>query len=145
MKNHDASRDLQSVLSQGWTARMLLLLVMVALISERSGFSEFSVPPGPVALGFLSALGTLYVLMSFFVRLLQAAWFRWLNAGASILTTVGIMVHHLHSNFGDVAMNGICGTGTHGMFDLVEAAHHVVGVVMSVLAVRWVRLDAAAP
>jgi len=81
------SLNYQSVLAQGWIAWMLLLLLMIALMSERGGFSEFAVPSGSVVLPFIGVFGTLQVLMSVAVRLLDSILFRWVNAGFAALTT----------------------------------------------------------
>lgn len=67
----------QSTLSQGWTALMMLLLLMIALLSERGGFAEFASRPGSMVLAVLAVSGSLKVSMSILVRLLDSPWIRW--------------------------------------------------------------------
>ncbi len=133
-----ASFPFQSTLSQGWTALTMLLLLMIALLSERGGFAEYGSPPGSVMLALLAASGTLKVSMSILVRLLDSPWFRWVNAGLMGAMTLMFIAHHLHSTVGG-GTAAICGSATSGSFYLVETVHHLVGVPMSVLAFRWAR------
>jgi len=66
------------------------------------------------------------------VRLFSMNWFRWFNAGLLMLVTVLVMVHH--------AVDAIKFASTHhDVYHVVNGTHHVVGILMSILAVRWAR------
>lgn len=126
-----------SVFSQGWTALTLLLLMMITLVAQRNGFTAFSIPTGPVALNILSVVCAAYVLMSVLTRLSQAAAFRWLNAGLMVLATALVMGHQAHGLLTGISASGLCGSSTQGLFEVLRTTHHAIGILMSVLAVRW--------
>ena len=141
--NQNPTVQFRSVISQGWTAWTLLLLLMIAVMAERGGFAEFTVPPGSVVLGWFVMLCTMQVVMSVLVRALDSPWFRWTNAGLAALTTLLIGAHHLHSTFGG-ATSGICGPAAQGVIHIIDTAHHGIGLLMCVFAVRWARQTGSA-
>ena len=78
-----------------------------------------------------------YVLMSVLTRLSQAAAFRWLNAGLMVLATALVMGHQAHGLLTGISASGLCGSSTQGLFEVLRTTHHAIGILMSVLAVRW--------
>ena len=129
--------NFESVLSQGWAAWTLLLLLMIALMMQQGGF----VGPdgaGSRALTVLAVLGTLQVFMSVLLQVLDSTWFRWANAGLVVLVTLIFAIHHVLQHSG-LALGGVCSAAAEGVFHVVEAAHHALGILMCVLAVRWAR------
>lgn len=137
MLSHPSPLQWPAVLSQGWTALTLLLLMMITLVAQRNGFTDFSIPTGTVALNVLSVVCATYVLMSVLTRLSQGTGFRWLNAGLTVLATALAMGHQAHGLLTGISASGICGSSTQGLFEVLRTTHHAIGILMSVLAVRW--------
>jgi len=129
--------NFQAVLSQGWSAWTLLLLLMIALILERGGVAG-PAGTGSMALTIFTLLGAMQVFMSVLLRVFDSNWFRWVNAGCVALITLAFAAHHVAQHTG-LVLNGVCGASAEGVFHVVEAAHHVLGILMCVLAVRWAR------
>lgn len=131
-------QDLQSILSQGWTALMLTLVMLgltdLFLGAIRNSFFHVSIHPGIKGWVVTCVVASIYILMSVFVRLFSVNWFRWFNAGLLMLVTVLVMIHH--------AVDAIKFASTHhDVYHVVNATHHVVGILMSIFAVRWARQD----
>ena len=129
-------QNLQSILSQGWTALMLTLVMLgltdLFLGAIRNSFFHVSIHPGIKGWVVTCIVASIYILMSVLVRLCSVRWFRWFNAGLLILVTVLFMIHH--------AVDAIKFASTHhDVYHVVNTTHHVVGVLMSILAVRWAR------
>jgi hypothetical protein len=136
MLQDSSGQRLPSILSQGWTALMLTMLMLgltdLFLAAIRNSFFHVSIHPGIKGWVVTCICASIYILMSVLVRLCYGRRFRWFNAGLMILVTVLVMVHHVADAIRFASTH-------HDIYHVINTTHHVIGVLMSVLAVRWAR------
>jgi hypothetical protein len=125
---------LQVVVSQAWTAMLILGLAMgmsqVFQAAAKQDFSEFAAHPGPKGWGIICVATSVYAMMTVLTLLSSARWFRWLSAGLMILITLYMGAHQLQH----------MAQGVHyGLYGAIDLAHHAIGAIGSVCAVRWAR------
>ncbi len=133
-KKRSRSGNLQSTLAFGWLVLLVLFLAIVlsqlmqAAIND--DFTRFAQHPGQSGWVTSSILIFVYGMMALLTRLLDHRWFRWLNVILLAAVTAAMMKHQVQH-----MLEGM----TYGLTGLVDMAHHIVGVVLVVLAVRWAR------
>jgi hypothetical protein len=130
----EQQKNLQHSIALGWIA-LAIISVMISLSSlmqaaMNTDFSDFAFHPAPRGWAVICVLFSVTMLMGVFTRIYSAVWFRWLNATLLALVTLFMLAHHL----GHMAEGKV-----YGLFGAVDVAHHVIGFLMSFLAVRWAR------
>lgn len=129
-------RQLQSTIAQGWLALAgLLLTLMVSDLMQgaiKADFSEFAHHPGPEEWGIVCVYLAVYFSLSVVTRLISAQWWRWLSAAFLGVITYGTASHTVeHIMDGDKV---------YGIYGVIDIAHTVLGVVLTVVACLWARM-----
>ncbi len=127
-------QEYQNFLSAGWLA-LLGISVMIGL-SElvtaliRSSLILLASPLGQQRWGMFCIVISIYALMSVLVRLVNHIWFRWVNVALFAFAIIFGIVHQIIH-----LMNGTFNSNS----AIVDIAHHVVGIIVLIQAVRWAR------
>lgn len=133
--NEQPCRDLQRSIVTGWIVlAVLLMATMISTLMQgaiNTDFSEFVYHPGTAGFSVLCSLLSTYALMAVVTDRCSGRWLRWLNmillAGAS-LYTLGHQISHVISGQSHVQAS-----------ELLYLLHHVIGLWMTLLAIRWIR------
>lgn len=139
MQTEPTQRDLQINVAIGWLGLTLALamvitstLVKAAIETDFSGIVHH---PGPQGWAVFCVQFFLYVSLAVISTQISAGWFRWLNTGLLALVTLYMLAHQVgHAREGVV----------YGLTGMVDAAHHLIGIVSTWQALRWARAGAAA-
>ena len=131
----ERERYLQATVSQGWLVLAgLILTLMVSDLMQgaiKADFAEFAHHPGPEEWAAVCVYLSVYFVLSVSTRLVSAIWYRWANAAFFGLMTFGTARHTVE--------HILDGDKVYGIYGVVDVAHAVVGVVLTVVAVVWAR------
>jgi hypothetical protein len=125
---------IQVKLAFSWLALATVLLMLFVSMLVKAGiqtdFSEFAHHPGPEGWGALCVQFVLYIAMAALTMNSDAAWVRWLNAALLAVATLFMLAHQV----GHVR-EGMA----YGLTAVIDGAHHVLGAVAALQALRWAR------
>jgi hypothetical protein len=130
------SERLRNIAAQGWIAMAIIFLA--SLLMDLARFTTAGTPEKWVeGLGMTSVYITyvmfsIYILMPFLITNISARWFRFFVAGMSMFATLFIATHEL-SHF-------LAGNKPFGFSHALDITNHIVGIWVSVVAVKWYRL-----
>ncbi len=126
---------LQSIVALGWVVLLVLFLAIVLLPLVQAAiiddFTRFALHPTQQEWGGICTFIFAYALMPMLTRLFNRIWFRWLNVALLVFVTVFMARHQVQH-----MMEGV----RYGFFGLIDVAHHVVGLLLVFLAIRWARI-----
>jgi hypothetical protein len=132
---NERERHLQTTVAQGWLVLAgLILTLMVSDLMQgaiKADFTEFAHHPGPEEWGAVCVYLSVYFVLSVSTRLVGAVWYRWASALFLALITFGTASHTVE--------HMLAGDKVYGIYAVVDAAHAVVGVALTVVAVLWAR------
>jgi hypothetical protein len=132
---HEKEQEkLQSILALGWAVLLILFLGIVlsqlmqaAIADDFIRFAQHPAQKGwEVSCIFIGGYG----LMSVLTKMLEYVWFRWLNAALLAVVTISMLHHHVQH-----MMEGMI----YGLTALIDLAHHAIGILMTIQAIRWAR------
>jgi hypothetical protein len=142
MDSEQKQRALQVNVAIGWLALSITLIMVVVSTLVKAAihtdFSEFVHHPGPQGWAVFSVQFFAYVGLAVAAVQYSAAWFRWVHVGLLALVTLYMLLHQLgHMREG----------WEYGWTGMVDATHHLVGVLTALQALKWARAAAtqAAP
>jgi hypothetical protein len=127
-------QPIQTKLALAWlTLAMVLVMIFVSMLIKagiQTDFSEFAHHPGPEGWGAMCIQFVAYLAMAALTVNIDAPWVRWLNAGLLTVATLFMLGHQIgHVREGMV----------YGLTGIIDGAHHVLGAVASLQALRWAR------
>jgi hypothetical protein len=139
MDTKQQERALQVNVAIGWIALALALMMIIisAIVKAaiETDFSQFVHHPGTQGWALFCGQFFVYVVLGVAASQHAAGWFRWVNAGLLAMVTLFMVLHQIgHMREGWV----------YGWTALVDATHHVVGLLATLQAIRWARLAAQA-
>lgn len=127
-------QPIQTKLALAWlTLAMVLVMIFVSMLIKagiQTDFSEFAHHPGPEGWGAMCIQFVAYLAMAALTVNIDAPWVRWLNAALLTVATLFMLGHQIgHVREGMV----------YGLTGIIDGAHHVLGAVASLQALRWAR------
>ena len=127
-------QPIQTKLALAWlTLAMVLVMIFVSMLIKagiQTDFSEFAHHPGPEGWGAMCIQFGAYLAMAALTVNIDAPWVRWLNAALLTVATLFMLGHQIgHVREGMV----------YGLTGIIDGAHHVLGAVASLQALRWAR------
>lgn len=127
-------QPIQAQLAMAWVSLALVLVMIFVSMLVKAGiqtdFSEFAHHPGPEGWGALCIQFVAYLAMAAVTVNNDAGWVRWLNAALLAVATLFMLGHQVgHMREGMV----------YGLTGIIDGAHHVLGAVASLQALRWAR------
>jgi hypothetical protein len=127
---------LRDQVARGWTTLALILLAMNVVHILRQGvqgtLGDLAKDPGPGGVVFITITLTVYIVMPLAVRGSRGAAFRWASMAAAAIVTLAFIAHQ-------VVHVWITADEPLGIPHVLDAAHHAVGIWLTITAARWAR------
>lgn len=125
-----------NIVAKGWIL-MFLVLICIFLIEFLNAalddnLAMFKSEEGATALKAIVLLMLLHAFVPMLVCTFHGRIFRWAIAGLTLCLTVAMIGHELAHLF-------IVKNREFGLFDMLDFAHHGLGVWVASVAVRWAR------
>jgi len=133
--------ELRSRIAQGWTA--MFFMVICGFLSDliksavTADFTKWDRDPGPIGLNIVSCVMAIYIFMPVLIRAVKAQWFRWLVVTLTVFFSLFFVAHQV--------AHALSGTRPFDIVHVFDFGHHILGIWVTVLAVRWAREEAPLP